>query len=481
MAVTSQSSILIKNGRVLQFDSTRRATFPKLDVLIVNQTLAKVQEEITWDGRSRVIDATDCIVSPGMIDGHRHLYQSHMRGIVGNATHVEYCGLFLMGKYIYSTPEDVYLAQLGAAVEAIYSGVTTVLDHSHGQLSLEHAKECIRASVESGIRSIYCFTPKALPVKLNPLTLPVVDRLHKTQLDQFYHFAEENPLGGTSNDGRVTLGLGYDGIQHRPLDQTVELFKLVYRKGMQVTFHDVPTHGIGVMKFLQKHQLLSDAIVLSHCNGRSDEDLQEARRRGVGIVATPESEMQMTHGWPEGFRALRAGCRTGLGVDTSLACSGDLFAAMRLSLQTQRARDNAASIEQTGREAATLEAQADQALWMATTGGAEAIHQESQIGAIEEGKKADIIVVKTTSPCMVGSSDLAAALVLHASPADVDTVIINGELVKAEGELVKIDWGHLVTRLKESREQIERRARGVDWDQNVREVAELIHSAMQDE
>lgn len=477
---SGSQSILIKNGFVLIFDSHKKASFPQLDVLIVGQTIIEVQHAITAEPNMKIIDANGCIVSPGFIDGHRHLYQSHMRGLVADHTHLQYCGHFLLGKLIYSTPEDFYLAQLGAATEAIHCGVTTVLDHSHGQLSYEHAKQCIRADIDSGIRTIYCYTPKAMPEKLDPLTFPDFESLHRQQLDQFRQLAQESPLGGAGNDGRVTLGLGYDGVHKWPLQETVELFEFARKRNMQITFHDVPTHGIGVLKFLLKHDLLSDTIVLSHCNGRSDEDLQEAKRFGAGIICTPESEMQMTHGWPEAFRAMRGGCRTGLGVDSSIICSGDLFSAMRLCLQTQRAIDNT-EILAAGKECTTLQATVDHVLYMATLGGAEAIHQESDIGSIEVGKRADIVIVRTDSPSMVGSIDFAALLVLHASPTDVTTVIINGEAVKEDGELLKVNWMRLKDSLTQSRQELEQRSRGIGWNKNTEEVIEFMHRAMQDE
>ena len=187
--------------------------------------------------------------------------------------------------------------------------------------------------------------------------------------------------------------------------------------------------------------------------------------------------MQMTHGWPEGFHAQRIGCRTGLGVDTSLMCSGDLFGQMRLCLQTQRATDNAASLAE-GQELLKLRATVAQVLYMATLGGAEAIHQEHEIGSIQVGKRADIVIVRTDSPSMIASTDLAASLVLHASAADVDTVIINGEVVKQSGKLTKVDWAHLKKDLVASRRRIDKRAEGIDWKENTEQITQRVHDAM---
>ena len=213
-------------------------------------------------------------------------------------------------------------------------------------------------------------------------------------------------------------------------------------------------------------------MVLSHFSSPSEEDFAAAKQHGVGISATPESEMQMGHGWPEAFSAMRHGCKTGLGVDSSAICSGNLFTAMRLCLQTQRALDNH-ELAARGKVAKRLQATVDQVLYMATLGGAEAIHMDAEIGSIEVGKRADLIVISTDSPCMVASSDPAAALVMHASPSDVESVMVNGEMVKENGKLLKVDWSTLKHELVENVKELEARWKDVDWSWNTEELAAL--------
>lgn len=457
------------------FDSEKKATFPVLDVLIEGETIVAVEAHIDVGPHVKIIDAAGQIVCPGFIDTHRHLFQSHIRTTVANQTLLEYCGHLLLGRMVYFTPEDVYLSQLGAATEAIHCGVTTVLDHSHIQLSREHIKQCIKANIESGLRVSYCFAPYGMPESLNPLKFgDNPGEIHQQQLDMFYKLAEEQPLGHSDNDGRVSLGLGYDGIQYRPIEDTKKLLKFAHGRNLPITFHDVTSHGMGAMRFCRENDLLSDTMVMSHFCSPDEQDFAAARAHGVGIASTPESEMQMAHGWPEAFKALRTGCKTGLGVDSSAICSGDMFHAMRICLQTQRARDNG-ELGSRGKVPKRLQATVDQVLYMATLGGAEAMHQEKEIGSIEVGKRADIVLINTDSPCMIGSIDLGAALVMHASPADVDTVLVNGEMVKQNGKLLKVDWQTFKVKLMKNREELEERWKDVDWDRNTDELANLWH------
>jgi len=226
------------------------------------------------------------------------------------------------------------------------------------------------------------------------------------------------------------------------------------------------------MKYLRSNNLLSSTMVLSHFTFPSASDFALVRAHGVGIASTPESELQMGHGWPEAFPALRHGCKIGLGVDSSAICSGDMFSAMRICLQMQRARDNH-ELAVKDKIPRRLQATVDQVLYMATLGGAEAIHREEEIGSIEVGKRADLLVVGLESPCMVASGDLGAALLLHASPSDVETVFVNGETVKENGKLMKVDWPILRRELEENIKELEERWKDVDWSRNTTELADV--------
>jgi cytosine/adenosine deaminase-related metal-dependent hydrolase len=473
--MATSSSTLLRGGRVLIFDREKKATFPVLDVLIQGTTIAKVEPYIVAGPDTKVIDATGKLICPGFVDSHRHLFQSHIRTSVADQTLLEYCGHLLLGRVVYYKPHDTYLAQLGAATEAIHCGVTTVLDHSHIQLSEEHIQQCIKASIDSGVRSIYCFALYGMPESINPLKFAdKPDVSHQNQIDLFYKLSKQSPLGNSTNDGRVTLGLGYDGIEYHSVEDSKKLLEYAHNQKYAISFHDVNRHGIRPMKFLREHNLLSETMVFSHLTFPAEGDFAAAKAHGIGISCTAESEMQMAHGWPEAFPAMRHGCKTGLGVDSSAICSGDMFAAMRICLQTQRARDNH-DLAVRNKIPKRLQATVDQALYMATLGGAEAIHMESEIGSIEVGKKADVTIISTDSPCMVAASNPAAALVLHASPADIESVIVNGEVVKENGKLLKVDWSILKHELLENKKELEERWKDADWSHNTDELAAMWH------
>ena len=142
----------------------------------------------------------------------------------------------------------------------------------------------------------------------------------------------------------------------------------------------------------------------------------------------------MGMGFPIFARALARGLRPSLGCDIVSNNRGDLFAQMRLGLQAERARANQPALDALAMpEELTLGVR--DVLRFATLGGAEALGMDSLVGSIEPGKAADLILLRTDRLHMAPLNDPVAAVVLHAGPADVDTVLVGGEVVKESGRL----------------------------------------------
>lgn len=464
---------LIKGGYVLQWDQERKSSFPVLDILIENNIISKVGPDLgRGDSATEIIDATGNIVSPGFIDGHRHVFQAQLRGTVGDHAFLDYCAHLIQGRMTFLTAEDMYLAQLSGASEAIWCGVTTVMDHSHAVTSLGRVEACLKATIESGIRSIYCVAPFANPDSINPLVLPDLDKRHPEQIDLFKSLASASPLGGKGNDGRVTIGLGYDTMNHRPLEEAREMLQYCKDRDIPVTIHDVERFNLPSLELLRKNKLPLPAITLSHTCEPDAMRINFLRESGVGVVSTPETEMAMGHGHPSAFELHRAGVRTGLGIDVPGFCSGDMFYCMRLALQYQRARENALH-HANNKLPNKVKAYVDEALYMGTLGGAAAIHREKDLGSLEPGKCADVLLIGTNSPSMVASPDKAPLLVMHCNPSDVEVVFINGEIVKRDNKLLRVDWDDISKKLKENREVLEERWKHVDWEANKQDLIKL--------
>lgn len=171
---------------------------------------------------------------------------------------------------------------------------------------------------------------------------------------------------------------------------------------------------------------------------------------------------QMAMGPPMPFNARSKGLtRVGLGTDVSCSCPPDMFTQMRLLLQSERQTQSVAG------EYAPRKVPIDcrEVLEFATIGGARAVGMEKYIGSIAPGKRADIIITSCKSTRMSPVNDPIAALVLYANASDVDTVMVDGKIVKQGGKLIGLDWPKVRADFLESTKAIMERAKDAPFQQ----------------
>jgi cytosine/adenosine deaminase-related metal-dependent hydrolase len=174
---------------------------------------------------------------------------------------------------------------------------------------------------------------------------------------------------------------------------------------------------------------------------------------GGAIVATPETELGMGMGFPATNQALAENVRFGLGVDIVSYGNGDMITNARLALQTARALHCQPDVL-AGRMPQSAGYTTTDALHWATTGGADAIGLGGKTGTIEPGKRADIVLVRTDRLNISPLCDPATAIVMHARAADIDTVMVDGEVRVSGGEPVGVDIPQLMAKLERCKENI---------------------------
>lgn len=182
--------------------------------------------------------------------------------------------------------------------------------------------------------------------------------------------------------------------------------------------------------------LLGPDILLSHANNLSSENLKLLRESGASVSATPSTELQMSHGDPVCLTALDC---SSLGVDCHSACASFMPTQMMLALQMGRAERNR-KFEKAGKWPNSIGHKVEDVFNLGTILGAKAIGLDKDIGSLQKGKKADIVIFEGTSPNMVAVSerDPVAAIVLHSSVRDVNTVIVDGIVRKQNGQLLEV-------------------------------------------
>ena len=197
--------------------------------------------------------------------------------------------------------------------------------------------------------------------------------------------------------------------------------------------------------------MLGEDLLFVHGAHLPDHELALLKDYGGWLSTTPETELQMGMGYPVLERVVASGSTPSLGIDISSNFSGDMFAQMRLMLQTMRFRDYETAWKRIPYEPRFP---ARKMLEYATLGGARVMGINHLTGSLTPGKKADIILTRIDGVHASPITDPVAALVFYANVGDVDSVWIDGVARKRNGSLVGVTWPALDDELCKSRDRI---------------------------
>ena len=396
------------------------------DLLIDDGRIAGIAPGI--DADAEVIDATGRLVIPGFVDTHRHVWQTAMRGICADWTLLDYfLGIRVNAASVYA-PEDVYAGNYVGALEALEAGVTSVLDFSHCLNSPDHADEAVRGLTEAGISGTWACGMYPVPLEA-PAFADFEARAADARRVRDRHFAA---------DGLLHMGVALTELGLVDWQTTVAEVELARELDVMVTAH------LGTVwsdrrqpevALLHEAGLLDDRQVHVHCNACSGRELDLLADAGASVSVTPETELQMGMGFPVTARLIERGMTPSIGCDIVSNNRGDLFTQMRLGLACERARTNETELR-AGVMPETLTLSAAEMLRFATIGGARALGLEAEIGSIEVGKRADLVLLSADGLGFAPPNDPVAQIVMQAGVNEVDSVLVAGRPVKLEGELV---------------------------------------------
>ncbi|EJL27363.1 cytosine deaminase-like metal-dependent hydrolase [Caulobacter sp. AP07] len=460
--------LLIRGGAILSMDRLV-GDFPTGDLLIEEGKIVAIAPRLDVDD-AEVVDAAGMIVMPGFVDTHRHVWQTQLRGVAMDWSLFDYTVQMRTMYSVCYDPEDAYVGNYMGAIEALNAGVTTFIDHSHLQLSEDHTDGLAQGLLDAGIRGVFGYG-----VYRNPVYRPGdqdidVDALKAELFGPLSSFHRANAERARdkyfpSNDGLLRFGIATSEFSAFS-DMAPVLEEMAWCRTLQPA--RISAHiGVGVenelhiIEGLAKAGLLGEDLLLVHGAHLTDEEIRLVSEHGASISTTPETELQMGMGYPVAERFEAAGGHPSLGVDICSNVSGDMFAQMRLMLQTQRFRD----YERAGHLPTRLDYPTRKILEMGTLGGARALGLESLVGSLTPGKQADIIMIRTDTVPMVAVNDPVAAVVFYAQSSDIHNVLVAGRFVKRDGRLVGVDWPSLRARTERSRDNIFRRLAQIPIEQ----------------
>ncbi|GII34258.1 amidohydrolase family protein [Planotetraspora mira] len=427
---------LITGGTVVSMDAAV-GDFDRGDVLIEDGVIVEVAERIDAPDAA-MIGATDRIVLPGFVDTHRHTWQTAFRGIGADWTFADYVVAVHGTLKPHYEPEDVYLGNMLGRLEALHSGVTTMLDWFHAAQSPEHADAALAGLRAVPGRSILCYGAG-----------------YRT--DDQIDAEVRRVRSDVPEDGLVTMALGLRGPGEATMNMVAADLKLAADLGLRTSVHVDGLTGGRPIAELREHGLLFDTTTFVHANGISDDELKMLADAGSSVSISPDVELKMGFGWPMTGRMLAAGLRPTLSIDDCPSVGGDMFATMRTAYAVQRGLDG-------GLNSRDL-------LKFATVDGARACGLAARTGSLTPGKDADIILLRADDPTVFPVTDPAGTVVAAGHPGLVDTVLVAGRVVKRDGRLVGVDLPALQSRLLESRNRIAAAA-GIPLDGTWRPRAE---------
>jgi 5-methylthioadenosine/S-adenosylhomocysteine deaminase len=419
---------LIKSGMVVTMDE-RVPDLRQGDVLVEDGRIAAIAAEIDA-ADAEVIDAAQCIVMPGLVNAHLHTWQAALRGVAADWTIAEYLHAVHAGIAPRFMPADIFTSTLAGALNQLGSGVTTLVDWCHNNPTPAHTDAGIDALIESGIRAVFMHG--------SPKPDPQPGQKRFSEIPHPRAEMERLALGRlAARDGLVTLGMAILGPAYSTYEVSRHDMALARELGLVCSMHV----GGGAMLTpdgfprLVAEGLIDERTNIVHGNNLADAQLQSLIESGASVTVTPEAELQMGFGdcLTGRLRALNAAPSLGSDVESSLG--SDMFTTMRMALQTQRNLDNQTIIARTGKVPERISIASREALSWVTIAGAKMLGLDDRIGSLAPGKQADIVLLDADDLNLLPVVDPVRSIVLHASVANVDTVMVAGRVMKRHGRL----------------------------------------------
>ncbi|MEU8825171.1 amidohydrolase family protein [Streptomyces sp. NPDC048636] len=446
----SSQRTLLRGGTVLTMDP-RLESLPGADVLIEDGTVRAVSAEpLAVD--AEIVDVSGHIVMPGMIDTHRHTWQTQMRALCTDWTLIDYIFGIRLGVSPAYLPQDVYLGNRLGALDALNAGVTTLLDFSHCNNTPEHADAAITGLRDAGLRAVFGYGF----FESNPAAPPHFST-HAQRRADLSRVADSWFSG---KDGLLTLGVALTEPEMTPLETVRAEVSAAREYGALIVTHTGCVWGAPtrVAEF-EAAGLLGPDQVHVHCNTLSEDDWKILARNGAKVSISPETELNMGMGQPVFGALKRHGIKPTLSCDVISLNSGDLFSQARFGLGFQRWADTR-TLNQEGVNPEQVTVSAHEALEWTTVNAAEAVGMADRIGTLTPGKQADIIVIGGPGASQRPHLDPAGTVLFQTTPHDVRHVLVAGRFVKRDGALVGVDMPRLLDEADTSATGVLRRISG---------------------
>lgn len=423
----TDNTILIKNAFILNSDNSESK---KQSLLIKNDIIAEISDEIDENNVDKIIDAEGKILLPGLINTHTHLSMTLFRGLADDLSLDSWLNDHIWPMEANLNGDYCYIGALLGAVELIKSGTTTFSDMYF------YMEDVARAIDDAGIRAVLSY---------GMIDFGDEERRKNEINENLSLFKNCNGMA----DGRIKVFLG----PHSPYTASEELLVQVrqladeYNMGIHIHVSETEKEindsldekNLRPFEYLDKIGLLGHDVVAAHCVWLSDKEIEIIKKHDVKISHNPCSNMKLASGIAPISKLIENDICVSIGTDGASSNNNlDLIEELKTASLLQKV--------------STLDPKvlnSSQSLAMGTIEGAKALGLDSEIGSIEVGKKADIILIDTNSANMVpDSSSLSSNIIYSANGSNVDTTICNGKILMENKKLTVLDEQEIFEKAK---------------------------------
>jgi 5-methylthioadenosine/S-adenosylhomocysteine deaminase len=438
LSAQQRVDLIVAHGAIVTMDATRRvlddsAIAVQGDTIVAIDSTAKIE---AMYGSGKVIDAHGALVLPGLINAHTHMSMSLFRGLADDLALDDW-----LNKYIFPaesrfvTRDFVTWSTRLSLLEMLRGGTTTVADMYYFE---EQVAEAAKAA---GMRGVLGETVIGFP---SPDSKTPAAELAYTA--SFLKHWKGDPL--------ITPAVAPHSIYTCSEELLKQATALARENQAPLLIHlaEAPfemeksrkEHGLTPVQYLARIGLLGPNVLGAHCIWLDQADIRTLAHFGVGCSYNPSSNMKTAAGLMPAVELLAAGVPVGLATDGPASNNTqDMFEEMDLAAKEQKfARMDPKALV------------AQQVVEMATITGARALHLERQIGSLEVGKKADLIVVDTSAPHATPMYNVYSAIVYSLKSSDVRSTIVGGKVLMEDRRMLTLDEPAILAKAAEYAAQI---------------------------
>jgi 5-methylthioadenosine/S-adenosylhomocysteine deaminase len=434
-----KADLLITGGTVVTMDASR-SILDDGAVAVKGDTVVAVGPRTELEAKyaaAQTIDATGRLVLPGFINGHTHVPMTLFRGLHDDVTLNDWLYKYIFPAEAKNVNEEfVRWGTRLAAAEQIRGGVTTFADMYYFEDAV--AEETKAAGMRAVLGETFIDFP-APDNKSESEMLAYTERfLKKWQGDPLIHAAVAPHSIYTCSKKTLQDAAALARKYHAPI--------LIHTAEMKKEWEDsMKQNGMSPVQYLDKIGLLGPDVVSAHCIFVDAADEKTLAQELVGCVHNPSSNMMIASGVSPVAELRAAGVAVGLGTDGPAGSNNDLDLMEEMDLAAKLAKI-------TKMDPLALNAKA--VVEMATIDGARALHLEKELGSLEPGKKADLILISLDEPNAVPMYDIYAQLAYALKGSDVETVVIGGRIVMRDRKLLTVNEAEAMAKARQYKKSI---------------------------